>query len=50
MVEEILTVEGQPYKEWEPPRDFETLTPRFPDARVRLDGEEGLRSRRVPSI
>jgi transcription termination factor Rho len=39
MVEEILTVEGQAFKEWEPPRDFETLTPRFPDARIRLDGE-----------
>lgn len=38
-VEEILTVEGTPFKEWEPPRDFETLTPRFPDARIRLDGE-----------
>jgi transcription termination factor Rho len=39
MVEEILTIEGKPFKEWEPPRDFETLTPRFPDARIRLDGE-----------
>ncbi len=39
MVEEILTVEGVAYKEWEPARDFESLTPRFPDARIRLDGE-----------
>ena len=39
MVDEILTIEGIPFKEWEPPRDFETLTPRYPDARVRLDGE-----------
>jgi transcription termination factor Rho len=39
MVEEVLTIEGKPFKEWEPSRDFETLTPRFPDARIRLDGE-----------
>jgi transcription termination factor Rho len=38
MVEEIVTVEGIPFAEWEPPRDFETLTPRFPDARIRLEG------------
>jgi transcription termination factor Rho len=38
MVDEVLTVEGKPFAEWEPPRDFETLTPRFPDARIRLDG------------
>lgn len=39
MVEEILTIEGTPFKDWEAPRDFETLTPRYPDARIRLDGE-----------
>lgn len=38
MVEEIVAVEGKPFAEWEPARDFETLTPRFPDARIRLEG------------
>lgn len=41
MVEEVLTVEGLPFKEWQPGRDFDTLTPRFPDSRVRLEGEGG---------
>jgi transcription termination factor Rho len=39
MVDEILTIEGQAFKDWVPPRDFETLTPRFPDARIRLEGD-----------
>ncbi len=39
MVEEVLTIEGIPFGEWQPPRDFDTLTPRFPDARIRLEGE-----------
>ena len=38
MVEQVLTVEGIPFAEWEPAPDFETLTPRFPDARIRLEG------------
>jgi transcription termination factor Rho len=38
MVEEVLTIEGKAFAEWETPRDFETLTPRFPDARIRLEG------------
>ncbi len=38
MVEEVITIEGKPFAEWVEPRDFETLTPRFPDARIRLEG------------
>jgi transcription termination factor Rho len=38
MVEDVLTIEGKAFAEWETPRDFDTLTPRFPDARIRLEG------------
>ena len=38
MVEEVLTIEGIPFADWVTPADFETLTPRFPDARIRLEG------------
>ncbi len=38
MLEEVLTIEGVPFKDWVQPKDFETLTARFPDARIRLDG------------
>ena len=41
MLEEILTIEGIPFNEWQPPKDFDTLTARFPDARIRLEGEGG---------
>jgi transcription termination factor Rho len=35
--EEVLTVEGTPIEQWKEPPDFDTLTARFPDARVTLD-------------
>ncbi len=37
-VDEVLTIEGMPFNEWRQPKDFETLTARFPDDRIRLDG------------
>ena len=40
-VEEVLSVENIPLAEWTEPRDFETLTARFPDARVILDSGQG---------
>jgi len=37
--EEILEIEGKPAAEWEEPKDFEKLTPMFPDSRIHLEGE-----------
>lgn len=36
---EILEIEGKPAAEWEEPKDFDKLTPMFPDARIHLEGE-----------
>ncbi len=36
---EILEVEGQPFEKWEEPKEFEKLTPMFPDSRIHLEGE-----------
>jgi transcription termination factor Rho len=36
---EILEIEGIPAAEWEEPKDFDKLTPMFPDARIHLEGE-----------
>lgn len=36
---EILEIEGKPAAEWEEPKDFDKLTPMFPDSRVHLEGE-----------
>ncbi len=40
-VEEILTIEGIAVADWKEPKDFDTLTARFPDARVILDNGSG---------
>lgn len=37
--EEILEIEGKPAAEWEEPKDFDKLTPMFPDSRIHLEGE-----------
>ncbi len=37
--EAILEIEGKPAGEWEEPKDFEKLTPMFPDSRIHLEGE-----------
>ncbi len=37
--EAILEIEGKPATEWEEPKDFDKLTPMFPDARIHLEGE-----------
>ena len=37
--EEILEIEGKPAADWTEPKDFEKLTPMFPDARIHLEGE-----------
>jgi len=39
--EEILAIEGIPISDWKEPKDFDTLTARFPDARVTLDNGAG---------
>ncbi len=36
---EILEIEGKPAAEWEEPKDFDKLTPMFPDSRIHLEGE-----------
>ena len=36
---EILEIEGKPAAEWEETKDFEKLTPMFPDSRIHLEGE-----------
>ncbi len=37
--DEILEIEGKPAADWTLPKDFEKLTPMFPDARIHLEGE-----------
>jgi len=37
--DEILEIEGKPAAEWVEPKDFEKLTPMFPDSRIHLEGE-----------
>ena len=37
--DEILEIEGKPAADWTEPKDFEKLTPMFPDARIHLEGE-----------
>lgn len=37
--EEILEIEGIPAADWVEPKDFDKLTPMFPDARIHLEGE-----------
>ncbi len=36
---EILEIEGIPLAEYEPPKDFDKLTPLFPNERVHLEGQ-----------
>lgn len=36
---EVIEVEGIPAAEYEPPQDFDRLTPLFPDQRIILEGE-----------
>jgi transcription termination factor Rho len=36
---EILEIEGKPAAEWEQPKDFDKLTPMFPESRIHLEGE-----------
>jgi len=36
---EVLEIEGKPYADWEEPKDFDKLTPMFPDSRIHLEGE-----------
>ena len=37
--DEILEIEGMPAAEWIEPKEFEKLTPMFPNARIHLEGE-----------
>lgn len=36
---EILEIEGKPAADWEEPKDFDKLTPMFPNSRIHLEGE-----------
>lgn len=36
---ELLEVEGQPAADYHPPKEFDRLTPLFPDQRIHLEGE-----------
>ena len=36
---EILEIEGIPLAEYQPPKEFDKLTPLFPDQRIHLEGE-----------
>jgi transcription termination factor Rho len=36
---EVLEVEGQPAADYQPPTEFDRLTPLFPDQRIHLEGE-----------
>lgn len=37
--QEVLEVEGVPITDYQPPKDFDRLTPLFPDRRIHLEGE-----------
>ncbi len=36
---EVIEVEGQPVADYQPPKEFDRLTPLFPDRRIHLEGE-----------
>ncbi len=36
---EVLEVEGQPVADYHPPKEFDRLTPLFPDQRIHLEGD-----------
>ncbi len=38
-VSEVLEIEGIPAADYEPPQEFDKLTPLFPDERIHLEGE-----------
>lgn len=38
-VQEVLEVEGIPLASYQPPKEFDKLTPLFPDQRIHLEGE-----------
>jgi transcription termination factor Rho len=37
VLQQILTIEGQPAEQWNPPPDFEKLTPQYPQGRIMLE-------------
>jgi transcription termination factor Rho len=37
MLDDVLTIEGQPAEQWKEPTDFEKLTPQFPQGRIMLE-------------
>ncbi len=37
MLEEVVSIEGQPAEQWQPPTDFDNLTPLYPDGRIILE-------------
>src|SRR5439155_1821772 len=36
-LDQVRTIEGQAVEEWNPPADFEKLTPQFPQGRIMLE-------------
>ncbi|HEX4639423.1 MAG TPA: transcription termination factor Rho [Chthoniobacterales bacterium] len=37
VLDDVLTIEGQPAEQWKEPTDFEKLTPQFPQGRIMLE-------------
>jgi transcription termination factor Rho len=37
VLDDVLTIEGQPAEKWKQPTDFEKLTPQFPQGRIMLE-------------
>lgn len=37
MLEEVVSIEGQPVEQWQPPTEFDNLTPLYPDGRIILE-------------
>jgi transcription termination factor Rho len=37
MLDQIISIEGQPVEQWSAPTDFEKLTPQFPQGRIMLE-------------
>jgi transcription termination factor Rho len=40
VLDQVMTIEGQPAQQWKAPIDFEKLTPQFPQGRIMLENPE----------
>src|SRR5947208_9041587 len=46
VLDDVITIEGEPAEKWSEPTDFEKLTPQFPQGRIMLENPRRIRSAR----